>query len=429
MYNINMGFKARLTNRLYFIVARYFKFWANISLKRWHPRIIMITGSAGKTTMLNLVETQLGDQAHYSHNANSIYGIAFDILGEHGVTGSKLQWLKLILKCPIRAFTFRHTEKYYIVETDGDFPGRAELVSKWLKPEVSLWVSLGRSHAMCFDDVVKQGKFATLDDAIAHEFANIPKNTKKLAIIDGDDETMVKKTEGIRAEVAKLSKKELKSYKVQPDRAVFAFSKRKFTFHDPMPRDVTIQLLMLEKLMEYLGVEINYDRSNYVTPPGRNNYYDGKNNLKLIDSSYNAHIISMQTMLDTFKEMDVPHKWLVIGDIIDQGSVEKEEHEHLADMLASVKADQIVLVGRRTVKYTYPILQKKKGVHAVAFNKPDKALEYLESNLKGGETILFKGSQYLEWIIEKLLKDPEDAAKLPRQTELYRKRRAKWGLN
>ena len=200
-----MDLQARITNSLYFIVAGYFKFWANISLKRWRPCIIMITGSAGKTTMLNLVETQLGDKAHYSHNANSIYGIAFDILGEHGVTGSKVQWLKLILKCPVRAFTFKHTEKYYIVETDGDFPGRAEYTSKWLKPEVSLWVSLGRSHAMCFDDVVKKGKFASLDEAIAHEFANIPKNTKKLTIIDGDNQTMVEKTKDIRAEVIALS--------------------------------------------------------------------------------------------------------------------------------------------------------------------------------------------------------------------------------
>ena len=387
---MDMDFKSRLTDKLYFVVASYFKFWANISLKRWHPR--------------------------------------FDILGEHGVTGSKIQWLKLALKFPIRAFTFRHTEKYYIVEADGDFPGRAEYISKWLKPEASVWISLGRSHAICFDEVVKKGKFASLDEAIAHEFANVPKYTKKFVVIDGDNETMVKLTKDIRAEVATVSKNELKSYKVEPDRAVFTFAKRKFTFHDPMPRDVTIQLLMLEKLMDYLDIEVKYDLSDYVTPPGRNNFYKGKNGLKLIDSSYNAHIISMQTMLDTFKEMDVEHKWLVIGDIIDQGSVEKEEHEHLADLLAEVKAEQIILIGRRAVKYTYPVLQKKKGVHVEAYQKPDAALEYLKKNLKGGETILFKGSQYLEWLIEKFLENPEDAANLPRQTELYKKRRAKWGL-
>ena len=65
----------------------------------------------------------------------------------------------------------------------------------------------------------------------------------------------------------------------------------------------------------------------------------------------------------------------------------------------------------------------------MTFRKPDAALKYLEKNLKGNETVLFKGSQYLEWIIEKLLDNPEDAKKLPRQTPLYKKRRAQWGLN
>ena len=422
-----MDFKSKISDRLYFVVASYFKFWANISLKRWKPRIIMVTGSAGKTTMLNLIEAQLGKDAHYSHNANSAFGIAFDILGMKGVGAKKTDWLKLILKSPIRAFSYTHKEDFYIVENDGDYPGRAQFVSKWLKPEASVWISLGRSHAMCFDEVVRKGKFKDLDDAIASEFASIPKNTRKYVLIDGDNETMVEKTTGIKAKVECVSKKSLKSYEVAPNRATFKFSKHEFVFNDPIPRDATIQLAMLEKLMAYLGRDVNYDLSNYVTPPGRSNYFDGKNGLKLIDSSYNAHIISMQTMLDTFSEMKAPHKWIVVGDIIDQGSVEEDEHKKLAKMLADVKPEQVILIGRRTIKYTYPEMQKM-GVKVSAFKKPDAALKFMEKNLTGKETILFKGSQYLEWIVEKLLKNPEDAAKLPRQNELYKKRRAQWGL-
>ena len=146
-----MTLVSKFKKKFYFIAAGYFKFFANFSLKRWHPRIVIITGSAGKTTMLNLVETQLGNQAHYSHNANSAFGIAFDILGMRGITGSKLKWLSLIFKTPIRAFTYRHREKFYIVECDGERPHEAEFIAKWLKPEVSLWVSLGRSHAVFYE--------------------------------------------------------------------------------------------------------------------------------------------------------------------------------------------------------------------------------------------------------------------------------------
>ena len=116
-----------------------------------------------------------------------------------------------------------------------------------------------------------------------------------------------------------------------------------------MPRDVTTQLLMLDKLTEYLGEKATTDLSNYKMPPARSNYLEGKNGIKIIDSSYNAHIISMTTVLDMMKEMKAPHKWLVIGDIIDQGALEGDEHKKLAQIYCSdTKAEKIIMIGRRT---------------------------------------------------------------------------------
>ena len=57
---------ARLKKRFYFDAAKYFRFFANKSLKRWKPRIIAVTGSAGKTTMLHLIEFELGKNLNWS---------------------------------------------------------------------------------------------------------------------------------------------------------------------------------------------------------------------------------------------------------------------------------------------------------------------------------------------------------------------------
>ncbi len=421
-----MIFVTKLKKKLYLSVANYFKFWSNISLKRWNPRIVIVTGSAGKTTMLNLIESQLGAKAHYSHNANSAFGIAFDILGMRGITGSKLHWISLFLQTPFRAFVYSRKEKFYIVEADGERPHEAEWIAKWLRPEVSVWVTLGRSHAVFYEQEVAAGNFANVDDAIAHEFSTIPANTRKLVIIDGDNEKMLETTKNIEAKVVSVKKDTLKSYEVYPDKAIFEFAKHKFVFHDPMPRDVTIQLVMLEKLMKYLNEPINYDLSDFHMPPARSNYLEGKKGIKIIDSSYNAHIISMTTVLDMVKVLHAPHKWLVIGDIIDQGRLEGEEHEKLAQLLLDTKVENIVLIGRRTKKYTYPLLKDEAKVQS--FDKPQQALKYLEKNLTGKETVIFKGSQYLEWIVEKLLAHPEDVSNLARQDEAHRRRRASWGL-
>lgn len=429
---------ARFKKRFYFVAAGYFRFFANHALKRWRPRVIAITGSAGKTTLLNMVEFELGERAHYSHNANSAFGVAFDIMGMDGIRGSKSKWFLLFLMAPFKTLTARHSEEFYVVEIDGERPHEAEFLARWLRPEVTCWVSLGRSHAVQFEQVVAEGKFDDVDAAITNEFATLPRNTQKLVIIDGDNKAMRHAVMKIVAEVEVVHAENLLEYEAQPERAEFKVQDddgkvTEFIFGGPQPREVATQVMILQKLVQYLGIELKTDLSDMKVAPGRSSYFAGINGIKIIDCSYNAHMISMQSMLDMAKAMSVKPKWLVIGDIVDQGSLEGEEHQKLAELIAEVGADKVILVGRRTAEYTAPILREKE-VDVMSFvgengrHAAKDALEYIEQNIKGDETIFFKGSQYLEWIIEKLLKNSADADKLPRREKAAIKRRKNWGL-
>ena len=423
----------KFKKKFYFLIASYFRFFANISFRRWRPRVIAITGSVGKTTMLNLVECILKERAHYSHDANSAYGIAFDILHLKGVTGSKLKWIYLFLAAPIKSLFYTHHEEFYIVEIDGERPHETEFLASWLKPEVTLWISLGLSHAVQFEQQVKDGLFENLDKAITHEFAMLPEYTKELVIIDQDVDLMVRALESIKqknltkAKIIKCSKQALIDYQVMPNQTKFEIKlpdedePREYLFNRPLSKDLTIQLVMLENLVKYLKVKTKSNLSDFRLAPGRNSFFEGKNGINIIDSSYNAHLISVKSILEMFRLMKIKHKWLVIGDIVDQGSIEGKEHSKLADEIIKVKPERIILIGRRTKKYTAPLLYSTLD--------PRDALTYLEKNLKGEETVLFKGSQYLEWIIEKLLKNPNDAKKLPRREKAAIKRRQKRGLN
>ena len=424
----------RLKKRFYFIAARYFRFFANFALKRWNPRIIALTGSVGKTTMLHLLEYELKSKAHYSHDANSAFGIAFDLVGLRGITGSKLRWLYLIFAVPIKSLYFKHSEEYYIVEIDGERPYETEFLASWLKPEVTLWISLGRSHAIQFEQQVRDGKFKDIDHAITHEFAMLPQYTTKRIYIDKDIRLMekavkaIKKKHQIPARVIECSKSDLKKYSVYPDHTDFTIKDTTFHFSAPMPKDITIQLVMLKSLLRYLKVPLNPDFSDLPLPPGRNSFFEGKNGLKLIDSSYNAHLISMESILAMAKSMKTQHKWLVIADMVEQGIIEGDEHTKLADAIVAVQPEKVILIGRRTKEYTAPRL---KELGQTCYVAPDTraALKYIEKHATGDETIIFKGSQYLEWIIEKLLKNPEDAQYLPRREKAAEKRRQKRGLN
>ncbi len=419
---------ARLKKRFYFLVARYFRFFANFSLKRWSPRIIAITGSAGKTTMLHLVEFELEKQAHYSHDANSAFGVSFDILGLKGIKGSKLRWLYLALAAPLRALFYTHKEPFYVVEIDAERPREARFLAEWLQPEITLWISLGRSHAIQFEQEVKEGKFASLDAAITDEFAKLPENTKCLVFIDGNNEYMRSATKDIKARVSEFHKSDIIKYIVYPTRTDFGTMNTTFHFASPQPRDLSIQLLMLKDLMKYLKIPLKTDFTNMPLPPGRSSFFEGKNGLKLIDSSYNAHLISMQSILEMAKSLHASHKWLVIGDIVEQGEIEGEEHKHLADLIAAVRPEEIILVGRRTKAYTAPRL-KQLGFSPKTTLDPKKALAYIKKHTTGSETLIFKGSQYLEWIIEQLLENPADATQLCRREPAAVRRRKQHGLD
>ena len=419
---------SKLKKRLYFSVAKYFRFFANRAFKRWNPRVIAVTGSAGKTTMLNLLEHEMGKHAHFSHDANSAFGISFDMLGLKGIRGSKIRWIWLLIAAPLRGLFYRHKEPFYVVEIDGERPHEAEFLAEWLKPEVTIWVSIGLSHAIQFEKVVAEGKFGSLSEAITAEFANLPLNTSKRVYIDADSKLMVEATADIKAKVVPIKKSNLKKYVVYPDSTDFTYGDTTFHFNHPEPKDIAFNLLVAQDLMKYLKLPFNPDFSELKVAPGRSSYFEGKKGIQIVDSSYNAHMISMTSILDMAKRMHAERKWLIIGDIVDQGSIEGEEHEKLAKLIADVKPDLVILVGHRTKKYTAPKL-KELGVSAVATTDPRKALAYIEKHITGKETLIFKGSHYLEWIIEKLLANPKDAAKLCRREKAAVQRRKSWGLD
>ena len=419
---------SKLKKRLYFSVAKYFRFFANMAFRRWNPRVIVVTGSAGKTTMLNLLEHEMGKKAHYSHDANSAFGISFDLLGLKGIRGSKIRWIWLLIAAPFRGLFHRNKQPFYVVEIDGERPHEAEFLAEWLKPEVTIWVSIGLSHAIQFEKVVEEGKFSSLSEAITAEFANLPQNTSKRVYIDADSKLMVEATSKLKAKVIPIKKSNLKKYVVYPDSTDFTYGDTTFHFNHPEPKDISFNLFVLQDLMKYLKLPFNPDFSGLKVAPGRSSYFEGKKGIAIVDSSYNAHMISMTSILDMAKRMHAERKWLIIGDIVDQGSIEKEEHEKLAKLIADVKPDRVVLVGHRTKQYTAPKL-KELGVSAVATTDPRKALAYIEKNITGRETLIFKGSHYLEWIIEKLLANPKDASKLCRREKAAVQRRKNWGLD
>jgi len=417
----------------YFVAAGYFRFWARISLERWQPRVIVVTGSSGKTTLLHLLEAQLGKDAKVSHHANSAFGIPFDLLGLHGVESNSSEWIKLALLAPIRAFVYKVEQEFYLAEVDAERPGEASFLADLLKPEVTLWVSSETTHAMFYEKQMSAGKFKTVQEAIAFQYAYIAKQTNDLVVASGDNTNIVDSLKDLKTKLRLVKKSDdLVKYDFSDTSTAYELgSGGLYEVPQLLPEDVFCQIVMLDELMTYLERTPDYEFDIYSPPAGRSSIFSGIKDIKIIDSSYNANLSSIKVIGELFKSYKAKTKWAVIGDMLELGTSAKSEHEKLAKVISDMEIERCILVGPLVKKYTLPLLEKDKKLKVVAFDNSADAKPYFSKNIKGGEAILFKASQstHLEVIIKDLLVNADDADKLPRQSEAWTKKRIAKGYD
>ena len=413
-----------IKKRLYFLVANYFVFWAKIRLKKWHPRIIVVTGSNGKTSTMHLLKSQLKSTAKYSERANSAFGIPFDILGIRRQSFGLDEWPLMILLAPFSAFKSPFAEKIYVAEADAERPGEGQELSALLKPEATIWLTCDRTHSQNFDSLVAGGKFQNIDEAIADEFGYYLEHTEKFCLVNSNNGLIKQQVKRTAAKVSEISQTNLKNYSLGIDGTRFSFTNKVVFVRALLPREFHYSISAVLELLKYLNVTPDYSFENFELPPGRSSILDGIKKTRIIDSSYNANFASVKAILLMFAEMKDKEKWIVLGDLTDQGKEEKEEHQKLAELLNEQEFEQLIFVGPRLSRYAKPILKKP----AQSFENPKEALDYLRQNLKGGEVILFKGARFLEGIIEHLLLNKADVRLLCRQEVVWRNRRKKWQL-
>ncbi len=422
---------AKIKRFLYFPIASYFRFFARIRLQKWNPKIIVVTGSNGKTTLLHMLESQIGDKAKYSHHANSSFGIPFDILDIQRHSLLRSEWVGLILKTPFSIFKEIPQEKLYIVEADCDRPVEGKFLSELLKPEIVLWVSTAKTHSARFDNLVKQGKFSTIEEAIAFEFGYFLEYAKESVLINGDSELMNKQLKRTSVQIFPIRKENcLKKYEVEKNGTKFTIETEQYNFKYLLPEEIFYSIEMTKKLLELLNISFDQSFSKFVLPPGRGSIFQGIKDTTIIDSSYNLSPGSLKAVLQTFDKYFSKNKWAVVGDMLEMGESEKEEHEKLAKILIKYNFDKIILMGPRVSKYTYPKLKEldTDNDRVMKFTAPQETLSYILENITGGETILFKGARFMEGIIENLLKDKNDVEKLARREKVWEIRRKQWGL-
>lgn len=388
------------------LILAYLKFFAKLQiakvrfiqkLKHRQLDIVGITGSAGKSSTLFACKAALENHLKIKTNDgyNSESGLPLSIIGLKIKNYNPLTWLAMILLSPIMLLINWKSYDVLILEMGVDspiWPQNMEYLLSIIKPNIAIFLNVGLVHMMNFDSI----------DQIAQEKAKLA-NSAKVAIINSQDKLVKKYT---------------------TNKNIINLTPTKIKFDQYFLPDI-YQISFGAALSLAQIFNINYHeaikniQTNFVLPPSRSSILKGIKDITIIDSSYNSSPFACQEFLkflSTFKTKKIA----VLGDMRELGKATGEEHQKIYD-LAIKSADLIISVGKESKKYF--------GDKSNKFDNWWTAAEFLKNQIKGGETILIKGSQntiFLEELVKEILLNPSYSIKLCRQSPHWLKVKTKF---
>jgi len=405
----------------YWPILYYLRFLAKLQLLKIKPLIIGITGSAGKTSLLNAASAILQDKftIKVSYKANSETGIPLNILGFSPRNYSILDWFWIIPLTLWKLLVNWKKHDIYLVELGVDSPYPPQNMAYLLtivQPTIGIFLNALPVHSQPFDDLVSKNtkdKKAKVTDLIAKEkgklITSLP--TDGFAILNADDKRVLKFKSQTKAKVITFS---AEKGKVNIKNKI-KISDQVFDQH--FNETFSAALALAHALNLSLESSLKSLQKNFRLPPGRMTIIPGIKNTTILDSSYNASRKPMIGALNTLNSFSKNKKIAVLGDMRELGDEAKIEHQLVARTAAKI-ADIIVTIGPLMKQFLVPKLLKlkfpKKKIYSL--DNTSQAVKVLKSEIiQGKEAILVKGSQntlFLEIIVQALMKNPQDADKL-----------------
>lgn len=412
------------------------RFMARTLLVKYHPFIVGITGSVGKSSAKEAVALVLSRSFSVRKaegNYNNEIGIPLTIIGAKSGEASLLRWVGVFGQW-FRALLF--PIKYpdiLVLEIGIDRPGDMERLLNIVPVKIGVVTHISSSHMEFFGSL-----------------ANIAKEKGKLvsclpadgfAILNGDDKRVLKMREKTKAKIITYGFGE--DVMLRVDNLLFHRDAKRvegFSFklnYDGktipvrVPKIVARHHISSALVAAAVGmvlkmnlVEIASALEGFEPMPGRMRLLPGRNALVLLDDTYNASPSSTEAALQVVGEFMAPRKVVILGDMLELGADTAEEHGKLSEAVVASGAHIVVLVGwHMRSLYEKLLLLGFSRKYLFSVSDAAAAIGLITSLARTEDLILVKGSQgmRMEKVVEALLVDPYDAKELLcRQTDEWR---------
>jgi murE/murF fusion protein len=339
-------------------------------------KIIAITGSAGKTSLKNLIKDLLkiyGKTYFSPKSFNNHYGV------------------------PISLSNLSFDDKFGVIEVGMSKSGEISNLSKLIKPHIAVITNIGEAHLENFKNIsgIAKAKSEIIENITANgtvvlnrddRFFNFlfhKAKSRKIKVITFGKH----KKSDIRLN-KKIIKNGVAKCIVSAINQPVNFETRDLNIHNIL---ASIAIL---KTLELDFAKITSKFKTLESSEGRGKkYYVKRYNKKFefIDESYNANPLSVKNAIKKLNliKKDNSKKYLILGDMLELGNKSKKYHKDLSKVINNSDIDKVFVTGKETI-FTYKHLKKDKRGNILQNNEDiDLSLENMISN---NDYLMIKGS-------------------------------------
>ena len=402
-------------------------------LWKYQPRVIVITGSVGKTSTKDAVYAVLSALSYVRKSEksfNSEIGLPLSVLGIPNGWSNPLVWTSNILR-GLWLFIWPHKyPKWLVLEAGVGKPGDMRKTAAWLRADAVIVTAISETpvHIEFFDS----------REHLIEEKSALIRTLKPggLLVLNHDDEAVRKMKEktkcrsiafgfsegaDIRGSGDNISYNE----KNEPEGVIFRVDAEGKSL--PVVIDgvfgrnhiyASLAALALASGFKWNLLSAADSLRDYDVPPGRMRLVKGIKKSLIIDDTYNSSPVACEGALKTLGEIKCRvegcRKIAVLGDMLELGKHTIEAHKNIG-RLTKENAEAVIVVGQRAKNIAEGA--REAGMRADSiFECVDSrgAGEFLKTFVQKNDIVLIKGSQgmRMERAVEQIMLEQDSKEKL-----------------
>lgn len=413
---------------------------ARVTIRRYKPLIIGITGSVGKTSTREAVFAVLSKKFRVRQaekNYNNEIGFPLAILGIPHYGKNIFGWFYGLIRANKRIVRCSSYPQVLVLEYGIDRRGDMDYLLSIARPDIAVVTAIG-------DIPVHVEFFKNPEELIAEKAKLVEALSKKCQVVlNHDDFAVYGMRKMTKAQVITFGTEEHADVRIMnqesrikkdekgndvPDGVSFKIEyqgnvvpmRLKNTFGMPQVYSAVAAATVGISLGLNL-VEISDALTGFNSPPGRLRLLAGIKNSLILDDTYNAAPESMRLALNTLQILPGKRKIVVLGDMLEIGKYTEQAHRAIGDQAVKF-VDRLFCVGPRAKFIADEALVNGMSRERIlVFDDSESSGRALDPLIREGDLILVKGSQSMrmEKVVEEIMAHPEKAGELLVRQERY----------